>query len=33
MSDYLEIIGDLIEDYEEWLNFEEDMKTNPWRED
>jgi len=25
-----EILGDLMEDYQEWLDFEEDMKTNPW---
>jgi hypothetical protein len=25
-----EIMGDLMEDYQEWLDFEEDMKSNPW---
>lgn len=25
-----EIMSDLIEDYQEWLDFEEDMKSNPW---
>ena len=31
--EWLEIIGDLIEDYQEWLDYEEDMKTNPYKED
>lgn len=25
-----EIMADALEDYQEWLNFEEDMKSNPW---
>jgi len=25
-----EIMGDLMEEYQEWLDFEEDMKSNPW---
>ena len=25
-----EIMSDILEDYQEWLDFEEDMKTNPW---
>ena len=25
-----EIMGDLIEDYQEWLDFEADMATNPY---
>lgn len=25
-----EIMGDLMEDYQEWLDFEEDMESNPW---
>ena len=25
-----EIMGDILEDYQEYLAFEEDMKTNPW---
>ena len=25
-----EIMGDLMEDYQKWLDFEEDMKSNPW---
>jgi hypothetical protein len=25
-----EIMADLMEDYQEWLDFEEDMKSNPW---
>lgn len=29
-KDYWEIIGDVIEDYIDWLNFEEDLKTNPY---
>ena len=32
MSDYLEIIGDMIDDVKEWLDYEEDMKTNPYKE-
>lgn len=29
-KDWLEIMGDALEELEDWLNFEEDMKTNPW---
>lgn len=29
-KDYLEIMGDAMEDLEDWIAFEEDMKTNPW---
>ena len=25
-----EIMSDLMEEYQEWLDFEEDMKSNPW---
>jgi len=25
-----EIMADALEDYQEWLDFEEDMKSNPW---
>jgi hypothetical protein len=25
-----EIMSDLMEDYQEWLDFEEDMKSNPY---
>ena len=25
-----EIMGDLMEDYQEWLDFEADMATNPY---
>ena len=25
-----EIRSDLMEEYQEWLDFEEDMKSNPW---
>ena len=25
-----EIMADLVEDYNEWLNFEADMATNPF---
>ena len=29
-KDFLEIVGDAMEDLTDWLAFEEDMKTNPW---
>ena len=25
-----EIMSDILEDYREWLDFEEDTKSNPW---
>jgi len=25
-----EIMSDILEDYQEWLDYEEDMKSNPW---
>ena len=25
-----EIMGDLMEEYQEWLDFEADMESNPW---
>ena len=25
-----EIMSDILEDYQEWLDFEEDTKSNPW---
>jgi hypothetical protein len=25
-----EIMGDILEDYQEWLDFEADMATNPY---
>ena len=28
-----EIMGDILEDYQEWIDFEADMATNPYRED
>lgn len=28
--EYYEMMGDLMDDYREWLDFEEDMKSNPW---
>ena len=27
-----EIMGDMMEDFFQWLDFEEDMKSNPWGE-
>lgn len=37
MKDFLEIIGDALDDYAEWEaeweDFKEDMKTNPYGED
>ena len=29
-TDYLEIMGDAIEDVQDWLNFEADMATHPF---
>lgn len=29
-KDYLEIMGDALEELEDWLAFEADMATNPW---
>lgn len=26
----LERIGDMLDDFQEWQDFEEDYKTNPW---
>ena len=25
-----EIMSDMIEEFNEWVDFEEDLKTNPW---
>ena len=25
-----EIMSDILEELQEWLDFEEDLKTNPW---
>ena len=29
-GEQFEIMADILEDYQEWLDFEEDMKSNPW---
>lgn len=29
-KDMLEIIGDALEELQDWEAYEEDMKTNPW---
>ena len=28
-----EIMADILEDYQEWIDFEADMATDPYRED
>lgn len=29
-KEYWEIMGDILEEVEEWLDFEADMASNPW---
>lgn len=33
MSDWWEIIGDAMEEVAEWLDYEADMATNPYKEE
>ena len=30
MSELLELLSDIIDDINEWEDYEEDVKTNPW---
>lgn len=30
MSEHLELLSDIIDDINEWEDYEEDVKTNPW---